>query len=148
MDQKARDSIIKEIIINAPQDRVYKAISTPEQITTWFPEAIEGTLAVGDRPILDFGEHGKNQIFVESAKPNEYFAYRWIPGSRHFIGDVLTEKNTLVEFFIETVDNGTKVTLKESGFTELPADTRDQKFSENTGGWDYMLKRLTNLFEN
>lgn len=144
MDQ-LQDSIEKEIIIKAPQETVYEAITSPERITAWFPTAIEGTLNVGDRPVLDFGEHGKNQIYVESAKPHEYFAYRWVPGSKHFIGDVLTQQNTLVEFTLEAIDGGTKVTLKESGFASLPADVRDQKFSENTGGWDYMLGRLVEL---
>ncbi|MDB5169359.1 MAG: Aha1 domain superfamily [Candidatus Saccharibacteria bacterium] len=145
MDQSFQDSIEKVIVINAPQEKVYEAITSPERITSWFPSAIEGTLNVGDRPILDFGEHGKNQIYVESAKPHEYFAYRWIPGSRHFIGDVLSQPNTLVEFIIQEVENGTRVTLKETGFASLPAEVRDQKLAENTGGWDYMLNRLKEL---
>jgi uncharacterized protein YndB with AHSA1/START domain len=142
MAEAPKDSIVKEILINAPQIKVYEVITSPEHITAWFPTAIEGTLNVGDRPVLDFGEHGKNQIYVESAKPYDYFAYRWVPGSRHFIGDVLGVANTLVEFTLEPVAEGTKVTLKESGFASLPADVREQKFAENSGGWEYMLNRL------
>src|SRR5437868_4369470 len=142
MDLLPKDSIEKEILINASQETVYEAITNPKRITAWFPSAIEGTLNAGDSPILDFGEHGKNQIYVEYAKPYEYFAYRWIPGSKHFIGDVLSEPNTLVEFIIQPVENGTKVTLKETGFASLPAEVREQKLAENTGGWDYMLNRL------
>jgi uncharacterized protein YndB with AHSA1/START domain len=145
MNQPVSDTIEKEIIINAPQGKVYQAISDPAQITAWFPTAIEGSLDEGESPILDFGEHGKNQIYVEAAKPHEYFAYRWIPGSKHFIGDVLAETNTLVEFFIQSVETGTKVTLKESGFASLPDDVREQKFSDNNGGWEYMLGRLKDL---
>jgi uncharacterized protein YndB with AHSA1/START domain len=146
MNKTTNDSIEKEIIIHASQKSVYEAITDPERITAWFPTSIEGTLGVGERPILDFGEHGKNQIYVEDSKPNEYFAYRWIPGSKHFIGDVLTMPNTLVKFFIQEVSNGTKVTLKETGFASLPAETREQKLADNTGGWDYMLNRLNELF--
>lgn len=144
MDQR-QDIIEKEININAAQAVVYQAIADPDKITAWFPDAIEGTLNTGDSPILDFGEHGKNQIYVESARPNEYFAYRWIPGSKHFIGDVLAQPNTLVEFFIQESETGTKVMLKESGFAQLPAQDSAQKFADNNGGWDYMLGRLNEL---
>jgi uncharacterized protein YndB with AHSA1/START domain len=145
MSQSVRDSIEKEIVINASQKKVYEAIADPNQITSWFPNAIEGTLNIGDRPILDFGKHGKNQIYVEDAKPYEYFAYRWIPGSNHFIGDVLSEPNTLVEFTIQEVENSTKVTLRETGFGSLPAEVRNQKLTQNTGGWEFMLNRLQKL---
>jgi len=145
MSETVQDAIQKEIIINAPQQKVYEAITDPAKIVAWFPDAIEGTLKAGDSPILDFGEHGKNQIYVETATPYEYFSYRWIPGSKHFIGNVLDETNTLVEFVLEAVENGTKVTLKESGFATLPADVREQKFADNNGGWDYMLGRLNTL---
>jgi uncharacterized protein YndB with AHSA1/START domain len=147
MDQSPIDSIEKEILINAPQEKVYQAITDPAQITAWFPNAIEGSLDVGERPILDFGEHGKNQIYVQDAKPYEYFAYRWLPGSKHFLGDVLSEANTLVEFFVESVESGTKVTLKETGFSSLPDDVRAQKYSDNNGGWEYMLSRLQKLLD-
>jgi uncharacterized protein YndB with AHSA1/START domain len=145
MTEAVQDSITKQITIRASQKQVYDAITNPERIVTWFPSGIEGTLEVGARPVLDFGEHGKNQIYVEAARPDEYFAYRWIPGSKHFIGDVLTEANTLVEFFIHETSDGIVVTVKESGFSSLPAETRVQKFADNNGGWEYMISRLGKL---
>ena len=145
MDNENSIKIEKEIIINASPEIVYDSIAIPENIIKWFPTAIEGNLNVGDQPILDFGEHGKNQIYVESAKPHSYFAYRWIPGSQHFIGDVLSEANTLVEFLIEPSENGSKVTLRETGFELLPSSVREQKLADNNGGWDYMLNRLKEL---
>lgn len=148
MSEPVKNSIEKEIVIKASQQEVYNAITDPTRITEWFPEAIEGSLAVGDRPILDFGDHGKNQIYVEAARPFEYFAYRWIPGSKHFVGDVLTQVNTLVEFDIHDVNGATKVILKETGFASLPEEVREQKYSDNNGGWEYMLNRLAELFES
>ena len=102
-----QDVIEKKISIQATQEQVYVAISDPNQIIKWFPDAIEGSLEAGQRPILDFGKYGKNQIYVVDAKPFSYFAYRWLPGSDHFIGDVLTVTNTLVEFFINPQNDGT-----------------------------------------
>lgn len=141
-----QDSIVREIIVKASKERVFLAISDPAQITKWFPDAIEGSLAAGERPIFDFGEYGKNQIYVETVNPYDYFAFRWVPGSNHFFGDVLTQSNTLVEFHIEETSDGTKVTLKESGFASLSYPNAEERLSDNNGGWDYMMERLGKLF--
>ncbi len=141
-----QDTIQREITIKATKERVYAAIADPKQIVSWFPDAIEGTLDVGERPILDFGEYGKNQIYIEAAQPHEYFAYRWIPGANHFMGDVLNQANTLVEFRLAESDGVTKVTLLESGFASLPPEVAEECLKQNTGGWEYMLGRLEKRF--
>lgn len=138
--------IKREVTINASKEKVYEAITDAKQIVKWFPDAVEGSLAIGESPIFDFGEYGKNQVYIVDAKPYEYFAYRWIPGSRHFIGDVLTKPNTLVEFRIVEIDGVTTVTLTETGFADLPVEVAEKNFSENSGGWEYMLGRLQKYF--
>ncbi len=142
-----QDVITREITVKASKERVYKAITDPKEIVTWFPDVVEGgTLEVGQRPIFVFtNEKHRTQIFVEAARPFEYFAYRWVPGSTGIIGDVLEVPNTLVEFYIEALDSGTKVTLKESGFASLPAEIAQASFRDNSGGWEYMMDRLEKL---
>jgi uncharacterized protein YndB with AHSA1/START domain len=141
-----QDIIEQHISIKANMHTVYDAISNPIKIVTWFPSSIDGTLKTGDTPILDFGEHGKNQIRVVSANPHNYFAYRWVPGSRHYIGELNEENSTLVEFKLEEKDGFTIVHLTESGFANLPADQAERAIKENSGGWEYMLGRLQDLF--
>lgn len=143
-----QDIIQREIIINATKERIYDAIANPDQVVLWFPETLEGNYKIGERPIFGFGEHGRNQIYIVDAKPYEYFAYRWVPGANHFLGDVLDVPNTLVEFRIEEIaENACKVTLTESGFAKLPIEFMGTAFKENSGGWDFMLGRLTHYFE-
>ncbi len=143
------DTIVRNIIVRAPMERVYTAITDPDQIVKWFPDGIEGSPARGERPIMDFGDDGKFQIYVVDARPYTYFAFRWVSGSvlipHGFRGDVLQNPNTLVEFMLAEVSDGTSVTLKESGFTSLPADQQEQAHKDNTGGWDYMMDRLEKL---
>lgn len=143
-----QDVIKREIIINAPKEKVYAAIADPQQIVAWFPDEIEGSLEKGERPVLNFGEHGKNQIYVEATQPHNYFAFRWIPGSSNFVGDVLTRPNTLVEFHIEDTDgNGmSKLTMTETGFAKLPVEVAEESFKQNSGGWEFMLDRLEKHF--
>ena len=139
-----QDVIIREITVKATKERVYRAITDPKEIITWFPDAVEGgTLEAGQRPIFIFenGAH-KSQTYIEAARPFEYFAYRWVPGSAGIVGDVLAVPNTLVEFHIEELEDGTKVTVKESGFASLPAEVAEECFNQNSGGWEYMINRL------
>jgi len=141
--------IKREIIIKATKERIYDAISNPEQVVLWFPETLEGNYKVGEQPIFGFGEHGRSQVYIVDAKPYEYFAYRWVPGANHFLGDVLTVQNTLVEFRIEEQgDDSCKVTLTESGFAELPTEFMEEAFKQNSGGWDFMLGRLVKYLED
>jgi uncharacterized protein YndB with AHSA1/START domain len=146
---KMQDFIQREIIMNASKERIYAAIATPELLVKWFPETIKGEYKVGERPIFGFGAHGENQVYIVAASPHEYFAYRWVPGANHFLGDVLKVPNTLVEFRIAEQPNGRcKVTLKESGFNSLPSELMEAAFKQNSGGWEFMLGRLVSYFES
>jgi uncharacterized protein YndB with AHSA1/START domain len=142
-----QDVIKSEITIKAPKERVYSAIADPDQIITWFPDAIEGELKTGERPLLVFNGHGKSQTYIEAMQPYSYFAFRWIPGGSDFVGDVLTVPNTLVEFRIEETDGVSLVTMTESGFAKLPLEVAKSSFEQNSNGWVYMLDRLDKKFK-
>ncbi|MCB0414163.1 MAG: SRPBCC family protein [Bdellovibrionales bacterium] len=143
-----QNEIRREITINADKEKIYAAISDPDKVILWFPETLEGKYQVGQQPIFGFGDHGRNQVYVEDAKPFHYFSYRWVPGASHYLGDVLSVPNTLVEFHIEELaENKCKVTLVESGFASLPAETIEGSFNQNSKGWDFMLGRLEKLFQ-
>ena len=117
----------------------------------WFPDTVEGgSLEVGQEPIFTFeGSSHKRRVHIEAADPYGYFAYRWVPGpSGEGAGDVLGIPNTLVEFLIEVVAEGTKVTVKESGFASLPMNEAESSFKDNSGGWEYMVDRLGKLLNS
>jgi uncharacterized protein YndB with AHSA1/START domain len=145
-----QDIISREIIVKASKEKVYAALTDPQQLVAWFPEAIEeGTLEVGQQPLFIFngGSH-KSRIFVVDARPFEYFSYRWVPGAVGTTGDVLAASSTLVEFFVVEQADGTKVTVKESGFSTLPPDVAETSFKQNSGGWEFMMNRLEGTFSN
>jgi uncharacterized protein YndB with AHSA1/START domain len=151
MENTMQDVIVKEFTTTASKERVFKAISDPTQIATWFPNAVEGELKAGENVVFDFGKSGKAKVHVVAVDPTDYFAYRWIPGSAGHLtgtGDVLDRPNTLVEFRLEEVSGGTKVMLKESGFASLPAEMVEKAFSQNTEGWDFMLGRLEKTLQS
>ncbi|CAN5189213.1 hypothetical protein BH11PAT4_BH11PAT4_5420 [soil metagenome] len=140
------DTIEREVIVKAPQERVYSAITDPAQITQWFPDAIEGDFVVGAQPVLNFGTDGKARIKIIDAKPFEYFAFRWVPGGGEVVADVTAVVTTLVEFMVEGMGDETKVTVKESGFSGFGPEVAKEKFEMNSGGWEYMMDRFEKFF--
>jgi len=149
MNAAVQDSIERQITVRAKKERVFNAIADPKQITAWFPDKVEGTFEVGEQPIICFGENFQVQLYVVASDPYDYFAYRWVPADEGadtgYVGDVLTQPNTLVEFRLTESAAGTTVTLKESGFASLPEDVAAKLFKGNTDGWKFMIDRLEAL---
>ena len=151
MSTTLQDTISREVLINAPKEKVYAALTDPAQLSQWFPDNVEGDIRPGERPVFDFGEYGKHSTYVVATDPYSYVAYRWIPGSVHvpagFIGDVLKEPNTLCEFHIDETPQGTRVRLLESGFSSLPQEFYAKSIEDNEGGWTVMIHRLKTFLE-
>lgn len=151
MSTTVQDTIKREVVIDAPRERVYEALTDADQLAKWFPDAVEGEIRPGERPVFDFGPYGRHSIYVVATDPPGYIAYRWIPGAVHvpegFIGDVLAEPNTLCEFHLEEVPEGTRVRLVESGFAALPEEFYAKAIADNEGGWDVMVYRLKSFIE-
>ena len=61
---------------NAPSERVYRTWADPEELARWFPEQVEGGLAVGSRSVLVWPDRRVWWDVIE-AQPNSRFAFRW-----------------------------------------------------------------------
>lgn len=71
-----------------------------------------GTIAVGERPVFDFGPSGKTAVDIVAIEPPRYFAYRWMQGVHDpevLLGDPLAGPNTLVELHLDEQRGGTRV---------------------------------------
>lgn len=142
-----QDTIEQSISVNAPIDRVFNSIANADEWAKWFSDSVDGTFEVGEQPVLDEGKYGKYRIAVVGKEAPKYFAYRWVSGSHFapegYVGNPLEMPHTLVEFFLAEEGEGTKVTVKESGFASLPEEYRERAHTDNTGGWEYQLNALT-----
>ena len=140
-----QDTIVKEFTTTASKERVFQAISDPSQMVKWFPDSIEGSIKKDERAAFTFNGHGTAPVYIVAVEPNDYFAYRWVPGSikdENVGRDILEHPTTLVEFRLEEVDGGTKVSLKESGFSAIPEEAAAKAFEQNSNGWGFMFGRL------
>lgn len=144
--QSTTDRIEKSLELNAPQSRVWRALTTAKEFSTWFRMSLEGEFAEGvslfGSPTHPGFEHMKVELKIQRIDAERYFAYRWHPYPNDAKRDYSKEPMTLVEFFLEASGNGTNLRIVESGFDKLPADRRDEAFRMNDGGWTGQLKNI------
>ena len=81
-------------------------------------------------------------ITVERVDPEHLFSYRWHPYAIDPGVDYSSEPTTLVEFRLEEVAGGTRLTVVESGFDRIPLARRAEAFRMNEGGWTEQLKNI------
>ena len=116
----ATDRIEKTVIIKAPRSRVWRAIADARQFGEWFRVNLDGDFKAG---ATIFGkitypgyEHLTMEMAVDRIEPERLFSYRWHPAGVDPKADYSAEPMTLVEFILEDVSGGTRLTIVESGF--------------------------------
>jgi uncharacterized protein YndB with AHSA1/START domain len=147
MTTVVENEIRSEMMLKASIDKVWDALTTHEGWTGWFSHGVEGTFAEGETLKLDFGPYGDCFALVAVVNPKSEFAYKWHPGSGSPIDTYDASELTTVRFTLEGTDQGTKLTMIESGFMNLPEARRASAFSDNTGGWKSELPKIIKLVE-
>lgn len=142
------DRVERSIVINAPRERVWLALSNAEAFGTWFGANLKGqTFVPGQRtcgPITIEGlEHVAFDVIVERMEAPKLMTYRWHPYAIEEGVDYEQEERTLVTFtLIDLPDGATKLTVVESGFDKVPPHRRMSAFRANSNGWVWQLGRL------
>jgi uncharacterized protein YndB with AHSA1/START domain len=133
------DRIEKSIQVRAPRSEVWRAIATAEEFGEWFGVKLEGAFAEGaqvsGRITTPGYDHLTFQIVIERIVPERLFSYRWHPYAIEPDTDYSSEPMTLVEFRLEGVPGGTRLTVTESGFDRIPPGRRAEAFRMNDQGW-------------
>jgi len=146
MNAESTDRIEKTVVLRAPRSRVWRALTDAGEFGTWFGVALEGEFAVGEaiRGQITYPgyEHLTMEVTVEAMEPERLFAYRWHPNAVDPEMDYSAEPTTLVEFRLEEVPEGTRLTVLESGFDRIPAERRAEAFRSNTSGWEAEMESI------
>lgn len=133
-----QDRIERVVTLPVSRDRVWRAITEPAEIARWFGTVTELDLRPGGD--LRFEDA---RCRVEVVEPPRRFAYSWHPGSEQHVDVPLAELPlTLVEFILDEIPEGTRLTLIEAGFASLPTEMYERAFRENTGGWEEVIDKL------
>jgi uncharacterized protein YndB with AHSA1/START domain len=144
-------TIEREILIDAPVDVVWRAVTEPEQVRRWFADEVDMEAKAGYEGSLTFNDKATNrslsfQVTVQSVQPVRSLSYRWL----HPQGAAAVEGNsTLVEFTLTPEGDGTRLHVVESGLERMgwPQEQQDTFVDEHTHGWVTYLAHLRELVE-
>lgn len=148
------DRIEKRIVLQAPLERVWRAISSAQEFGSWFgvrfdgqfepgeyltghivPTTVDPEVAKGQEP----HEGSRFDITVDQIEPMRVFSFRWHPYAIDPEVDYSKEPTTLVVFELEETPDGTQLTITESGFDRIPLARRAKAFAMNEQGWEAQI---------
>jgi uncharacterized protein YndB with AHSA1/START domain len=136
------DRIEREVVIEAPVERVWQVLTQPEHVGTWFGDAgAKIDLRPGGAMTISWAEHGTVRARVAKVEPHSAFAFRW---ADKMDAEPTDDHSTLVEFDLAAEGDGTRLRVVETGFSTLaiPEAERRAKFDGNTDGWRIELDAL------
>ena len=140
------DRIEKQIVLDAPRARVWRAITDVREFNAWFGANLTSPFTAGGmvsgRITIPGYDHLTLTAWVETIEPERRFAFRWHPSATDPNADYSNEPTTLVTFTLEEVPGGTRLTIVESGFDAIPESRRMQAFTGNTKGWEGQIKNI------
>jgi len=151
------DYIEKKILLHAPRKRVWRALSDSAEFGSWFGVKFEGPFTpgahlrgkiVGTTVDTEVAKAQKQyeatpfEITVDLIEPERLFSFRWHPNAVEPGADYSHEPTTLIVFTLEDVPAGTLLTVKESGFDQIPLARRAKAFMANEQGWTAVVKLI------
>jgi uncharacterized protein YndB with AHSA1/START domain len=140
--------IERSVVINAPRERVWRALSSAEEFGTWFGANLKGqAFAPGQRArgqiTIPGYEHVYFDVVIERIEPQKLLSYRWHPYAVDPAVDYTKEQPTLVTFTLKDAPaNGTLLTVVESGFDNVPPHRRLEAFRMNSRGWEGQIDNI------
>jgi uncharacterized protein YndB with AHSA1/START domain len=137
------DRIERTLELAHPPAKVWAALTTAEGLGAWFGNEAEIDLRPGGKAWMKWDNGHRAEMRVERVEESEVFGFTW-----HIYGLPDDDpRRTYVEFTLEPDGAGTRLTVIESGFSQLPDDEHAVAFNGNTGGWGGELGELVGYLD-
>ncbi len=118
---------------NAPPSRIFSMWADPAELERWFPDRVEGSLAVGARTVLAWTDRRVWWDVLEAESTRRFvFRWPWTP-DEHL--------QTEVRVVFEPDGYGTRMTLVDGPF-DLRLDGALDAYAEALEGWGEALTML------
>jgi uncharacterized protein YndB with AHSA1/START domain len=137
------DRIARTVELAHPPAKVWAALTTAEGLAAWFGEQAVIDLRPGGLAQMTWAGGFTARMRVERVEEPAVFGFTW-----HIYG--LPEddpRRTYVEFTLEPAGAGTRLTVAESGFAQLPAEAYRKAYDGNTEGWAKELGELAGYLD-
>lgn len=137
------DRIERTITLTRPPREVWQSLTTAEGLSAWFGERATIDLRPGGAAAMTFAGGMTVDMRVERVEEPAVFAYTWR------LPDLPADdpRRTYVEFTLEPDNDGSGTVLHvvETGFAQLPLDTRQGTYDSHSEGW---LRELAELLQH
>ena len=137
------DRIERTLQVAHPPDKVWAALTTPEGLRSWFGNEATIDLRPGGSARMSWTDGFTVEMRVERVEEPRVFGYTWqiygLPKD--------DPRRTYVEFTLEPEGAGTRLTVVETGFAQLPADAYSTAYEGNTKGWASELAELVSYLD-
>jgi uncharacterized protein YndB with AHSA1/START domain len=126
--------VIKEVMVNAPVDKVWKAITDKDEMKQWYFDLDSFKPEVGFEFRFYGGTEEKQYLHlceIKEVVPNKKLSYSWRYDG--YPGD------SLVTFELFEEDDRTRVKLTHEGLETFPADNPDFTKGNFVEGWNQII---------
>ncbi|EMD29903.1 SRPBCC domain-containing protein [Amycolatopsis azurea] len=132
------DRIERTVEIAHPPAKVWAALTTSEGLGTWFGNQASIDLRPGGDAEMKWDEGHQATMRVERVEEPKIFGFTW---NIYGLPDD-DPRRTYVEFTLVPDGEGTRLTVVETGFSQLPDELHSVAFEGNTKGWAAELGEL------
>ncbi len=137
------DRIERTLEVAHPPDKVWSALTTAEGLAAWFGDEAAIDLRPGGSARMAWPNGYAVAMRVERVERPTVFGFTWQVSG-------LPEddpRRTYVEFTLEPVGAGTRLTVVETGFAQLPEDDYRAEYDGHTEGWSRELGELVDYLD-
>ena len=137
------DRIERTVALAHPPARVWAALTTAEGLAAWFGEEADIDLRPGGAARMRWASGYSVEMRVERVQEPEVFGFTWqieeLPDD--------DPRRTYVEFTLEPDGAGTRLTVVETGFAQLPEEAYRKVYDSHTQGWASELGELAGYLD-
>jgi uncharacterized protein YndB with AHSA1/START domain len=132
------DRIERVVEIAQPPARVWAALTTADGLAAWFGNQATIDLRPGGSARMTWTSGDVVEMRVERVEEPSVFGFTWpiygLPDD--------DPRRTYVEFTLEPDGAGTRLTVVETGFAQVPGEAHGTAYDGNTRGWASELGEL------
>jgi uncharacterized protein YndB with AHSA1/START domain len=137
------DRIERTVEIAHPPRKVWAALTTADGLGTWFGNGATVDLRPGGAARVTWDGGDTAELRIERVEEPAVFGFTW------HIADLGEDdpRRTYVEFTLEPVGAGTRLTMVESGFAQLAEDAYRAAYDSHDEGWTRELGELVDYLD-
>jgi uncharacterized protein YndB with AHSA1/START domain len=122
-----KPTIDRTLDLQASPERVWAALTVPQELSSWFGSAADFRPEVGYAGWFEWEGYGRFHVVVDAVEPGRYLSCSWANEPGGPVGEGAARRS---EWWIEPgPEGGTVLRLRESGFDA------HKDLDENTFGW-------------